>query len=63
MDRVGIVIPSSNMVIENLLQAPSGFLPKDRRFHVAEACRTEPAARLSVNLLDSVALTFEEVPP
>lgn len=35
MDRVGIIVPSSNVVIEDLLQAPSSFLRKDRRFHVA----------------------------
>lgn len=35
MERVGIIVPSSNVVVEDLFQAPSGFLRKDRRFHIA----------------------------
>lgn len=35
MDRVGIVIPSSNVVVEDLLQTSSEILPQDRRFHIA----------------------------
>lgn len=35
MDRIGLIVPSSNVVVEDLLQAPAGFPPKDRRFHVA----------------------------
>lgn len=35
MDRVGIIVPSSNVVIEDLLQAPSGCTRDDKRFHVA----------------------------
>lgn len=35
MIRVGIIIPSSNVVIEDLLQTPSGRVRKDMRFHVA----------------------------
>lgn len=35
MDRVGIVIPSSNVVVEDLLQSPHGFAPQGIHFHVA----------------------------
>ena len=35
MDRIGLIVPSSNVVIEDLLQAPPHPARRDMRFHIA----------------------------